>query len=94
MKYYELDKTEQEIVKALDLNKLKSLKNLKKEAKLYASFAAATLDKTKNINLRISEKDLLKIKAKAAEKGIPYQTLLTSLIYQYSVDKFKDRVVI
>ena len=45
-------------------------------------YATNTLNKTKNINIRLSEKDLHKIKVKAMEKGIPYQTFIASLIHQ------------
>jgi len=40
-------------------------------------------NKTKNINLRISAYDLDKMKKKSAEEGIPYQTLLSSVIHKY-----------
>jgi len=43
-----------------------------------------TLKKLRNINLRVSERDLVKLKSKAEETGIPYQTLVRSLIRQYT----------
>jgi len=46
-------------------------------------FARSSLNRTRNINIRLSERDLQKVKAKAAEKGIPYQTLVTSIIHRY-----------
>lgn len=93
MKYIELDEEEKEILKAYNSGKLKSVPNVKQEIARHQSYAKAALDKTKNINLRISEADLLKIKAQAAGKGIPYQTLLASLIHQYSSGKIRDRVI-
>lgn len=93
MKYYELDEYEKEILRDFETRKPRPNPNLQKEIKRFQAYAKAALDKTKNINLRISEADLLKIKALAAGKGIPYQTLLASLIHQYSRGKIRDKVI-
>ncbi len=93
MKYIELDPEEKALLKAYEQGKFKSAPNLKKEIKRLGDYARASLDKTKNINLRISEADLLKIKSLAVGKGIPYQTLLASLIHQYSAGKIETRVL-
>lgn len=45
------------------------------------------LTKTKNINIRIAEYDMLMLKRKSAEVNIPYQTILSSLIHQYVENK-------
>ena len=92
MKYYELDPEEKEILEAFNKGKVKSVPNVREEIARYKAYAKAALDKTKNINLRVSEADLLKIKALAAEKGIPYQTLLASLVHQYSTGRIKNTV--
>ncbi len=47
------------------------------------------LKKTKNINIRIPEFDMLMLKRKSAELNIPYQTILSSLIHQYVSGKLK-----
>ena len=82
MKYIELDEEEKEIEKALEQGKFKSVPKVKQEIARYQAYAKAALDKTKNINIRISESDLLKIKALALKKGLPYQTLISSIIHQ------------
>lgn len=81
---YELDDYEKEIEEALEKKWPKSVPNAKKEIARYRGYAKAMLDKTKNVNIRISEGDLYQIKSTAAQQGIPYQTLLSSLIHQYS----------
>jgi len=68
------------------------VKNLKKEIARYQEVARYTLAKTRTINIRLSEKDLQKVKAKAAEKGLPYQTFIGSLLHQYSTGKIKEVV--
>jgi len=46
--------------------------------------------KTKNINIRISEDDLLNLKRRAKDEGIPYQTLIASVLHKYITDRFID----
>ena len=84
MKYYELDDYEKEVLKSYEKGKLKSVPNKKQEIARYQSYAKSSLDKTKNINIRISERDLLKVKALAFKKGLPYQTLISSIVHQHS----------
>ena len=84
MKYYELDDYEKEVLKFYEKGKLKSVPNKKQEIARYQSYAKSSLDKTKNINIRISERDLLKVKALALKKGLPYQTLISSIVHQHS----------
>ncbi len=47
------------------------------------------LKKSKNVNIRIPEFDMLMLKRKSAELNIPYQTILSSLIHQYVTEKVK-----
>ncbi|GHT53263.1 hypothetical protein FACS189485_19220 [Spirochaetia bacterium] len=50
----------------------------------------ASANKTKNINIRISEYDLGKVKQKSAEEGLPYQTLVSSIIHKYIAGTLVD----
>ncbi|MBU1104410.1 hypothetical protein L6255_01305 [Candidatus Parcubacteria bacterium] len=84
MKYYELDKEEQKIAKSFDEGKLKSVPNASSAIKNYVSYARSTFNKTRNINIRLSQKDLLKLKSKAVEEGLPYQTLVSSVLHKYA----------
>ncbi len=58
-----------------------------KEAKEYAE---ASMKKNKRMNIRISERDLRKLKIKALEEGIPYQTLVSMILHKYLSGKYKD----
>lgn len=91
MKYYELDKKEKEILENFEGKSFKRVSAFREKRRKYQSYARATFAKTRNINIRITEKDLQEIKTKAAQKGIPYQTLLASVIHQYSSDRAADR---
>ncbi len=90
MKYFELDQNEKKVLKDFEQDKLKKVPNAKKKALLYKECARQTLNKTKNINIRLSYKDLQEIKAKAIKKGMPYQTLISSLLHQYSGGIIRD----
>ncbi len=87
MKYFELDKNEQKLLKDFEKGDFKAVPNVKKELTRYKKYVAVTLNKTRNINIRLSSRDLSKLKAMAVEKGLPYQTLVSSVLHQYSAKK-------
>ncbi|MBI2310117.1 hypothetical protein HYU89_04445 [Candidatus Collierbacteria bacterium] len=82
MKY--LDKEEKQLIKEIEGGKWKRVKNFEQEKRKAVEAAKNTLNKMRNINLRISIRDLMKVKSRAEETGIPYQTLVRSLIRQYA----------
>ena len=84
MKDYKLDKEELQILRDVEAGKYKSVANLKEEIKRDREAAKNTLQKTKNINIRLSERDIQKLKVKAAENNLPYQTLISMLLRQYT----------
>lgn len=83
-----LDQEEKEILDAYESGKMKPTRSTK------ALIAAAkeTIKKNKNINIRISENDLDSIKFIAAREGLPYQTLLGSLIHKYAAGYLKEAI--
>lgn len=86
MKYYDLDAEEQEELEAIESaaenGTLRSVPGLEESKKLLQQYAKNTLNKTKNINIRLSERDLHRLKAKAAHEGLPYQTLASSILHK------------
>jgi len=81
-KDYYLDKEEQELVEAFERGEFKSVPDLEKRKKELQRIAKNTLNKTRNINIRLSERDLYRLKSKAIEEGIPYQTLASSILHK------------
>ena len=81
-----LDKDEMELAKSLENEEWIS-DLTKKEKKQYEEYARNSLSKRKRINIRMSERDLKKIQAKAIEEGIPYQSLISMLIHKYNDGK-------
>ncbi len=84
MNKVKLTKDEKSTLAKFESGKLKRIKGAQKEAERYKSYAAYTMSKPRTINIRLSQKAFRKIKAVAAEKGLPYQTFISSLIHQYS----------
>ncbi len=74
---------EKEILEAFEKGQLIPSNSADKIKKELTEAAKNTLNKTKNINIRLSEKDIQKAKTKAAKDGIPYQTLLSSVIHRF-----------
>ena len=78
-----LNKEEQELIASVEAGEWKSVKNLMGEKKRYALIARHTLRKDKRINIRISQRDLDGLQVKAVREGIPYQTLISSVLHKY-----------
>ncbi len=68
-----------------------SVENLEAAKSKYREIARKTIQKNKRINIRISEKDLNGIKLKALEDGMPYQTLISSIIHKYIAGKLVEK---
>jgi predicted DNA binding CopG/RHH family protein len=81
-----IDKEEIELARSLETEEWVS-DLTKKEKKQFEEYARSSLMKQKRINIRMSERDLKKIQAKAIEEGIPYQSLISMLIHKYNEGK-------
>lgn len=79
-----LDAEEQELSDSFDRGEWKSVKNVKAEIDIAKKAAKNTLRKDSRINIRLSSSDLTRIKQKAAFEGIPYQTLIASILHKYA----------
>ena len=84
MKYYELDNEEKQILEEIERGEWKPVKDFAKRKKELMQIARNTLNKTKNINLRLSERVVARLKTKAAKEGIPYQTLASSALHRFA----------
>lgn len=82
MKNLKLDKEEKAILRAYEKGEFKSVRNFAKEKTIFEQYARATLQKRKNINIRLSEQDLFRLKVRAVEEGLPYQTYIASLLHK------------
>ncbi|MDR0442352.1 MAG: antitoxin [Treponema sp.] len=88
-----LDREEQKLMKSLETNEWRPVKNLASWKTSLSKTAANTLTKDQRMNIRITRSDLEGIKLKAAEEGIPYQTLVASLIHKYLTGRLMEKQV-
>ena len=85
-----LDKNEKELLNSFEKGEWRSVKNLSSAKKHFQDVARETLRKDRRINIRLSQKDLEGIQAKAARDGMPYQTLISSVIHKFVVGGLKE----
>lgn len=76
-------KDEEDILASFERGEWQSVPDLNDEIARYATNAVATLVKDKRINIRLSSRDLEDIQTRAAEEGMPYQTLIASVLHKY-----------
>jgi predicted DNA binding CopG/RHH family protein len=88
---FNLDEEEQALSDSFDSGEWKSVKNLKAEKEKAHKAASNYLRKSARINIRISEVDLDQIKQKASFEGLPYQTLIASVLHKYAAGHLGDR---
>jgi len=78
-----LDANEKKIRASIERGEWESVPRINRNRKRFQSYAQATFKKDRRINIRISSKDLLALQKRALEEGIPYQTLISSLLHKY-----------
>ncbi len=85
-----IDAYEQEILKAFEKGKLKSVATKSELARLKAA-ARATAIKDRRVNIRLSSIDLSDIRVRALEEGIPYQTLIASVLHKFVTGRLAEK---
>ena len=88
-----LDKFEKDLEDSISKGEWKSVLNLSAEKKRLKKVAKSTIKKNKKMNIRVNEADLNSLKARALEEGIPYQTLVTSILHKYVSGKLIERQI-
>jgi len=84
-----LTREEEELRDAVESGEYESVLSDSRKKELEAA-ADLTFKKDKRINIRISNRDLVAIKSKASEEGIPYQTLVSSILHKYISGSLQD----
>ena len=85
-----LEIEDKEYSESLENGEWKPAKNQKSLLLELQETAANTMAKDQRMNIRIGKRDLEGIKAKALEEGLPYQTLVASIIHKYVNGKLKE----
>lgn len=82
---------EERISKDYEKGHLKSVAPSKAELKSFKEAARATLIKNRRVNVRLSSPDLMDIQTRAAEEGVPYQTLIASVLHKFVTGRFMEK---
>lgn len=91
MKKTDLDKEEQELLGSFERGEWKPVANQRQELGRHVAYARNTLAKDKRVNIRISSKDLEQLQAIAVEDGLPYQTLMASILHRFASGRFSEK---
>ena len=83
MKKMLFDEEEKDILESYERGEWRPIKNPKAEMKKLREYARNTLQKDKRINIRMSSKDLDQVQVIGSQEGIPYQTMISSIIHKY-----------
>lgn len=78
-----IDQEEKDLMESIEREEWQPVENINHEKKKAIAAARNTLKKDKRINLRLTQKDYHQIQIKAIEEGIPYQTLISSIVHKY-----------
>jgi len=89
MKNKKLNPEDQEMLEAFEAGEFVSDFKNERRTQL-AKLAEETIRKDKRINIRISSRDLEALQRRAIEEGVPYQSLVSSVLHKYVSGGFKD----
>ena len=84
-----MNKEDKRLLKSYEKGEWNSIQKDSNSSKKYIAYARASLKKDKRINIRVSAHDLEGIQKRAIEEGLPYQTLIASIIHKFVTGRFK-----
>jgi predicted DNA binding CopG/RHH family protein len=86
-----LDAEEKELLASYEADEWQSVGNLEEKTQTYSEYASATFKKDRRVNIRISNKDLEALQKRALEEGLPYQTLIASVLHKFVSGRLVER---
>jgi len=86
-----LDREEGELLDSFDREEWRPVEEREVEFNRYRDYAHATFKKDKRVNIRISSKDLEALQKRALEEGIPYHTLIASVLHKYAGGRLVEK---
>ncbi len=88
-----LSTEEKDILEAVESGDWRSIRDKEKESERYQLYARDTFRKDRRINIRLAGRDLEAIQKRAMIEGIPYQTLIASILHKYAAGRLVDKDV-
>ena len=87
-----LTKEEKGILDSVEGGEWQRIPNFTRAVKRFQEAAQATLRKDKRVNIRMTERDLVHFQKKAIDEGLPYQTLISSVLHKYINGRLVEKV--
>lgn len=88
-----LSTEEKDILEAVESGDWRSIRDKEKESERYQLYARDTFRKDRRINIRLAGRNLEAIQKRAMIEGIPYQTLIASILHKYAAGRLVDKDV-
>ena len=88
---HKMSAEERDILDRFQRDELRSAPGAEQEIEAARQAARNTFKKTKRVNLRVTERDFNRAHSRAREEGIPYQTLLSSVIHKYLSGRLTEK---
>jgi len=85
-----LDQEEQEILESYEKDRWQPVVDMEAEIEKHRQYAEATFKRDKRISIRISSRDLNALRKRALIEGMPYQTLIASVLHKYVDGRLKE----
>lgn len=91
MSEIKLDAEEKELLASYEADEWQSVVDIEEKTRAYSEYASATFKKDRRVNIRISGKDLEALQKRALEEGLPYQTLIASVLHKFVSGRLVER---
>ena len=85
-----LDANERDLLESVERGEWRAARGGKRERSRFARYAKATFRRDRRLNIRLSSKDLEAIQKRALAEGLPYQTLIASLLHKYASGRLRE----
>lgn len=85
------DDEERDLLESFEREEWRSVADKQQKLKHYRQYADATFKKDRRVNIRISSRDLDALRKRALEEGIPYQTLIASILHKFAAGTLTDK---
>ncbi|PKB72695.1 MAG: antitoxin [SAR202 cluster bacterium Io17-Chloro-G7] len=86
-----MDREEEDLAVSFERDEWKPVADMEGERNRYRQYAQGTFKKDKRVNIRMSGRDLNAIKKRALEEGLPYQTLMASVLHKYADGRLVEK---
>jgi predicted DNA binding CopG/RHH family protein len=83
---------EKSLLDSVERGEWKRIPEFEREADRYTEAARTALRKDRRVNIRMTERDLVRFKKTAFHEGLPYQTLISSILHKYINGRLAEKV--